>query len=143
MLNGDCSRPTDVIPAYRPRQPRDACEYCKYDPERAKQLLDEAGGIPGDKINIWFNTDGGHEQWVQAVAQGWKQDLGLDFEFKSQPFTPYLGALDTQHGRRPYRLGWLPDYPSPENYLDPIYGAGSPTTATGKGTDRERTSSST
>jgi ABC-type transport system substrate-binding protein len=60
------------------------------------------------------------------MAQGWQQDLGLDFEFKSQPFTPYLGALDkrsTVDG--PYRLGWLPDYPSPENYLDPIYGAGS------------------
>ena len=25
----------------------------------------------------------------------------------------------------PYRLGWLPDYPSPENYLDPLYGEGS------------------
>jgi oligopeptide transport system substrate-binding protein len=126
VLNGDYEPATDVLPGIVPGSRDDACEYCEYDPERAKELYDEAGGLPGDKINIWFNNDGGHEQWVQAMAQGWKQDLGLDFEFKSQPFTPYLGALDTRKEvDGPYRLGWLPDYPSPENYLDPIYGAGS------------------
>lgn len=117
---------TDVIAPFAPGSREDACEFCVYDPEKAKQLYDEAGGIPGDKINIWFNNDGGHEQWVQAMAQGWKNDLGLDFEFKSQPFTPYLKTLGTQSEvDGPYRLGWLPDYPSPENYLDPIYGEGS------------------
>ncbi len=126
VLNGLYEPATDVIPGFVPGSRDDACENCEYDPERAKQLFEEAGGIPGGKINIWFNNDGGHEQWVQAMAQGWQQDLGLEFEFKSQPFTPYLGALDTRSKvDGPYRLGWLPDYPSPENYLDPIYGAGS------------------
>ena len=123
----DGSEPaTDLMPDFVPGSRPDACEFCTYDPERAKQLFDEAGGIPGNKVSIWFNNDGGHEQWVQAMAQGWKQDLGLDFEFKSQPFTPYLETLGTQSKvDGPYRLGWLPDYPSPENYLDPLYGAGS------------------
>ncbi len=117
---------TDVISPFVPGSRDDACDFCVYDPEQAKELYDGAGGIEGDKISIWFNNDGGHEQWVKAMAQGWKQDLGLDFEFKSQPFTPYLKALGTQSEvDGPYRLGWLPDYPSPENYLDPLYGEGS------------------
>ena len=123
----DGSEPaTDLMPDFVPGSRDDACEFCTYDPERAKQLFEDAGGIPDNKVTIWFNNDGGHEQWVQAMAQGWKQDLGLDFEFKSQPFTPYLETLGTQSKvDGPYRLAWLPDYPSPENYLDPIYGAGS------------------
>ncbi|KRE98088.1 hypothetical protein ASG88_18150 [Nocardioides sp. Soil777] len=116
----------DVISPFVPGSRDDACDTCVYDPEEAKRLYDEAGGIPGDKINIWFNNDGGHEDWVQAMAQGWQNDLGLDYEFKSQPFTPYLGALDTRSTvDGPYRLSWGPDYPSPQNYLDPVYGSGS------------------
>jgi oligopeptide transport system substrate-binding protein len=126
VLNGLYEPATDVIPGFVPGSRDDACEFCTYDPERAQELLEEAGGIPGDTVKIWFNNDGGNEQWVQALAQGWKQDLGLDYEFESQPFTPYLNTLGTQSKvDGPYRLGWLPDYPSPENYLDPIYGAGS------------------
>lgn len=126
VLDGRFVPATDVISPFVPGSRDDACEYCEYDPERAKELYEEAGGVPGDKISIWFNNDGGHEQWVQAMAQGWKNDLGLDFEFKSQPFTPYLKALGTQKQvDGPYRLGWLPDYPSPQNYLDPLYGDGS------------------
>jgi ABC-type transport system substrate-binding protein len=115
----------DVIAPFVPGSRDDACEYCVYDPERAKQLLDEAGGIPGDTVTIWFNNDGGHEQFIQAVANGWRNDLGLDFELESQPFTPYLESLGAGKANGPYRLGWAPDYPSPENYLDPIYGEGS------------------
>jgi oligopeptide transport system substrate-binding protein len=126
VLNGDYEPATDVIPGFVPGSRDDACDFCTYDPQRAKQLLDEAGGLPGNTVSIWFNNDGGHEQWVQAMAQGWKQDLGLDFKLESQPFTPYLKTLGTQSKiDGPYRLAWLPDYPSPENYLDPIYGSGS------------------
>jgi ABC-type oligopeptide transport system substrate-binding subunit len=126
VLAGRFIPATDVISPFVPGSRDDACDACVYDPEQAKSLYDEAGGIPGDKVSIWFNNDGGHEQWVKAMAQGWQRDLGLDFEFKSQPFTPYLKALGTQSEvDGPYRLGWLPDYPSPQNYLDPLYGEGS------------------
>lgn len=126
VLDGRFIPAMDVISPFVPGSRDDACETCSYDPEAAKALFDEAGGIPGNKINIWFNNDGGHEQWVQAMAQGWQETLGLEFEFKSQPFTPYLKALDTRSEvDGPWRLGWLPDYPSPQNYLDPIYGSGS------------------
>jgi oligopeptide transport system substrate-binding protein len=126
VLAGRFIPATDVISPFVPGSRDDACEFCVYDPEQAQSLYEEAGGIPGDKVSIWFNNDGGHEQWVKAMAQGWQRDLGLDFEFKSQPFTPYLKALGTQSEvDGPYRLGWLPDYPSPQNYLDPLYGEGS------------------
>jgi oligopeptide transport system substrate-binding protein len=138
VLNGLYTPAADLIPGFVPGGRDDACEFCKYDPEEAKRLFEEAGGVPGNKINIWFNNDGGHEEWVQAMAQGWKQVLGVDFEFKSQPFTPYLNTLGTRSKvDGPYRLGWLPDYPSPENYLDPLYGAGSSNYGDWKGPEHD------
>jgi len=124
IYNGLVLPAGDVIAPFVPGSRSDACDFCKYDPEEAKRLYDEAGGIPGDTISIWFNNDGGHEQWIQAVGNGWRNILGLDYELESQPFTPYLAALDAHKQTGPYRSGWIPDYPSPENYLDPVYGEG-------------------
>ena len=125
VYGGNYSVATDVIAPFVPGSRDDACEFCAYDPERAAQLYEEAGGIPGDKITIWFNNDGGHEALVQALGNGWRNDLGLDYEVESQPFTPYLATLGEFEVDGPWRLSWGPDYPSPENYLDPVYGEGS------------------
>jgi oligopeptide transport system substrate-binding protein len=139
VLDGRFVPATDVISPFVPGSRDDACDTCVYDPEEAQRLYDEAGGIPGDTITIWFNNDGGHEDWVQAMAQGWQNDLGLDYEFKSQPFTPYLGALDTRSTvDGPYRLSWLPDYPSPQNYLQPLYGIGSTNYGDWKGPEHDQ-----
>ncbi len=127
VYNGLVQPAQDVIAPFVQGSRTDACgEVCTYNPQKAKQLYEAAGGLPGDTITIWFNNDGGHEQWIQAVGNGWRTVLGLDYELESQPFTPYLETLDTREEvDGPYRLGWLPDYPSPENYLDPLYGEGS------------------
>ncbi len=127
IYNGLVQPAQDVIAPFVQGSRTDACgEVCTYNPEKAKQLYKAAGGLPGDTITIWFNNDGGHEQWIQAVGNGWRTVLGLDYELESQPFTPYLATLDTREEvDGPYRLGWIPDYPSPENYLDPLYGEGS------------------
>ncbi len=126
ILNGLYQPAQDVIAPFVPGSRDDACgENCTYNPEMAKQLWEEAGGVPGNKVTIWFNNDGGHEAWVQAMAKQWQDVLGVDFSFESQPFTPYLASLASGDVDGPYRLGWLPDYPSPENYLNPIYGSGS------------------
>lgn len=139
VLDNRYTPATDVIAPFVPGSRDDACDTCTYDPEEAKRLYDEAGGIPGDKITIWFNNDGGHEDWVQAMAQGWQADLGLEYEFKSQPFTPYQAALDTRSTvDGPYRLSWLPDYPSPQNYLQPLYGIGSTNYGDWKGPEYEK-----
>ena len=100
----------------------DPCgENCAYDPEAAKQLLDEAGGFEGT-LTLWFNSGAGHETWMEAVSNQLRQNLGIqDIEFKSLEFAEYLGLLDEQKVTGPFRLGWVMDYPSPQNYLEPLH----------------------
>ena len=104
----------------------DHCDYCEYDPERAKQLVEEAGGLP-DTITLWVNSGAGNTEWVQAVGNMWRQTFGVDFEIKSLQFPEYLDTLGENKSTGPYRLGWLMDFPSMVNYLKPIYFTGAPT----------------
>ena len=103
----------------------DACgEHCQYDPEAAKAMWDEAGGneIFKDGLTLWFNNDGGHEEWMEAVKNQLQQNLGIEkVTFESFVFEEYLGKLDAEEATGPFRLGWVMDYPSPQNYLEPIY----------------------
>lgn len=119
---------TPVVQGYR----EGVCQSCVFDPEQAKQLFDQAGGYDGT-LTIWFNNDGGHEEWIEAVSNMWRQNLGIeDIEFKSMPFARYLGVLDevidddpsTEGVNGPWRLGWVMDYPSMQNYMENLHGTG-------------------
>ena len=100
-----------------------ACKYCTFNPQEAKKLFDEAGGIDGE-LEVWFNSGAGHEEWVEAVANGWKQHLGIkEVKFETLIFADYLNKLEEKTYGGPYRLGWSADYASMDNYLYPILGA--------------------
>jgi oligopeptide transport system substrate-binding protein len=100
----------------------DACgELCEYDPAAAKAKFDAAGGFQGT-LNLWFNSGAGHDQWMQAVSNQLRQNLGIqDIVFEQKDFAEYLTILDAKTVTGPFRLGWVMDYPSPQNFLQPIY----------------------
>ncbi|MDH3682380.1 MAG: ABC transporter substrate-binding protein, partial [Acidimicrobiia bacterium] len=97
------------------------CANTAFDPDAAKELFDAAGGVPGNTVTIYFNSGGGHEDWTQAVANGWLQTLGIETEFVAQEFAPYLDQLQGGEVDGPYRLGWLWDAPTAENFLSPLF----------------------
>jgi ABC-type oligopeptide transport system substrate-binding subunit len=102
----------------------DSCAACNYDPAAAKELFDSLGGIPGNKVTISFNSGAGHEDWIEAVANDWTNNLGLEVEFNSLEWAAYLEFLGLTGGppaTEPFRLGWLWDYPSAYNFLAPLY----------------------
>jgi oligopeptide transport system substrate-binding protein len=108
-----------VVPGYR----EDACgEVCEYNPEEAKRLWDENNGP--DEITLWFNNDGGHEEWMEAFSNQLREALGVRTKFESLPFEEYLTLQDEHKITGPYRGAWVFDYPSPQNYLEPIFSCG-------------------
>jgi oligopeptide transport system substrate-binding protein len=108
-----------VMPGFRKEGP---CKYCTYDPTRAKQLLAEAGVAPGTRFVLSLNTGAGHEAWIQAVADQIKTNLGLEAEVVGKtPFSEYLKYLESPEGAHVGRLGWGMDYPTPWNFLFPIF----------------------
>jgi ABC-type transport system substrate-binding protein len=132
VLNGLASPATDIPTPPIPGHRDDACNYCTYDPEQAKTILEEAGVNPeGTTITYYFNADAGHDQWVEAAARQVQENLGFDYKLKATEWAQYLELLDGQKFTGPFRLGWSLDYPSPENYLRPIVGTGGDSNYTG------------
>ena len=109
-----------VVDGYR----EGVCQYCELDVDRANQLLDEAGFDRSQPIELWFNSGGGHDAWVQAAGNQLRDNLGVDYVLRGDlDFPQYLPRLDEQGMTGPFRLGWSMDYPSPQNYLEPLYSA--------------------
>jgi oligopeptide transport system substrate-binding protein len=100
----------------------DACKYCEVDVEAAKALLDEAGFDVSRPVDLWFNAGAGHDAWVEAVGNQLRENLGIEFTLQGNlDFAEYLPLLDEKGVTGPFRLGWSMDYPSPQNYLEPLY----------------------
>jgi oligopeptide transport system substrate-binding protein len=99
-----------------------ACEYCNYDPAAAKALLDQTDFDTSKPVELWFNAGAGHDEWVQAVGNNLRENLGLEYQLRGDlQFAEYLPKLDAKGMTGPFRLGWVMDYPSPQNYLEPLY----------------------
>lgn len=97
---------------------------CKYDPAAAKALLQEGGGL--DSMTITYNADGGHKEWTEAACNQINQNLGVECKAVPKPaFDVLLDDLDKAKNKKvgfgPFRLGWIMDYPSMQNYLGPLY----------------------
>jgi oligopeptide transport system substrate-binding protein len=90
-----------------------------YEPERARQLLAEAGypkgkGFP--KFTIHFNTLESHRAIAEAIQQMWKEELGIDVTLENQEWKVYL---DTQNSMN-YdlsRSAWIGDFMDPVTFL--------------------------
>jgi ABC-type oligopeptide transport system substrate-binding subunit len=122
IFNGSFTPAGSVVSPVVAGSREDPCgEACDYNPDKAKQLFEEAGGYDGT-LTLWFNSGAGHEEWMESVSNQLRQVLGIkDIKFKSLEFAEYLQLLDEEKVTGPFRLGWVMDYPSPQNYLEPIY----------------------
>jgi oligopeptide transport system substrate-binding protein len=110
-----------VVAGYR----EGACgQWCQFDPERARQLLARAGGWNGELV-LWFNSDGDHAVWMEGLANQLRQNLGIqNIRFETLLFAQLLNLERDKGITGPFRSGWVMDYPSPQNYLQPLFGTG-------------------
>ncbi|TWF92687.1 peptide ABC transporter substrate-binding protein [Saccharopolyspora dendranthemae] len=109
---------TAAVEGYRPGQCGEACEF---NPEKAKQYLAQAGGFPGT-LTLESNADGGHGEWVQAVAASIQQNLGVPTQFVPVPtFSEFRQKANAFQFTSMFRTGWKADYPNLETFLTQLY----------------------
>lgn len=101
-------------------------DVLKFDAAKAKDLWEQAEKIKpydGSKpLLIASNTDGGNKEWIDAVANGFKNNLGIQAEI--QPFAKFAEVLDLRKSQSLpglTRAGWQGDYPSLYNFLGPVW----------------------
>ncbi|GAA1474282.1 ABC transporter substrate-binding protein [Corynebacterium felinum] len=102
-------------------------EVLEFNPEKAKELwakADEMSQFTGS-FTISYNSDGGHQAWVDAVTNQIKNTLGIDAVGNPYPDFKSLRKDVTERTiSGAFRTGWQADYPSLANFLGPLYGTG-------------------
>ncbi|MFD0259463.1 ABC transporter substrate-binding protein [Kitasatospora indigofera] len=103
-----------------------ACgDACKFDPAKAKELIQAGGGVPNNKITIIYNSDGGHKEWVDAVCNSIRQSTGVECLGDPKPdFKTSRDIIRKKAVPSMMRTGWVQDYPLNANFLRDVYGTG-------------------
>lgn len=99
-----------------------------YQPEKAKELWEQANAIHpwgGQKFQTAYNSDGGHQQWVEAVTNSIRQNLGIEATGKAYPtFKAMRDEVVNRTIGAAFRSGWNADYPSIASFLVSNYRTG-------------------
>ena len=100
-------------------------DECTYNPTKAKQLIQQGGGLPGGKITIGYNADtGSHKEWVDAVCNSINNTLGNNNACVGDPtgtFADFRNKITNKQMTNPFRAGWQMDYPLIQDFLQPQY----------------------
>ncbi|MBP2340788.1 oligopeptide transport system substrate-binding protein [Saccharothrix coeruleofusca] len=118
-------KPADgwVHPLMKGYTPGQCGEYCTYNPEKAKESFQKSGYT--GEILLLSNTDGGHQEWAEAVANSIKNTLGVETRFvPSTSFGEFRQKVNAHEMTGMYRSGWIADYPSIQNWLSPLFRTG-------------------
>jgi oligopeptide transport system substrate-binding protein len=81
---------------------------------RARQLLRNAGPVP--VIELRYNSGELHGRIAVAVAQMWKQSLGLDTRLRAEEFKVLLQDID-RNDVTVFRASWLGDFDDAYGFL--------------------------
>ncbi|HEU4719427.1 MAG TPA: ABC transporter substrate-binding protein [Bacteroidia bacterium] len=121
-----------IVPPSLPGYDAKTINGYNYDPDKAKQLLAEAG-YPGGKnfpaTTLYINNGGGDRNTMTAdyVRKQLNDVLGINVTVELVPFAQHLENIETGKALF-WRTGWIADYPDPETFLTTLYGKHIPAT---------------
>ena len=136
VLDGRFSPARGVIPPGFPSYNENLRGYY-YDPDLARQLMDESkyadALASGDFPRVTLNISGGFgaalPSYLEVILEQWSQNLGIQVDVQQTEWATFLEDVNERKYQM-FALGWVADYPDPENFLALLFRTGSHTNST-------------
>ena len=116
---------TGILPPGFPGFSESVSGY-EFDPVRAKQLLleskygDDLDNMPPITITTPGSFGSNVSLDMEVVLAMWEKNLGIKTEFQQTEFATFLKDLNKRRFQM-FDIGWIADYPDPENFLDILF----------------------
>lgn len=115
-----------IVPPNMPGyQNPDLSDY-EFDPEHALELIAESAY--GDvselpEITLYVSGSGGEVgPVIESMLKSWEENLGVEVNVEQVPWPQFLADLNNPNNPyQMYQLGWIADYPDPQNFLEVLF----------------------
>ena len=127
LLDGRVSPARGVIPPGFPAYTENLRSY-SFNPELARDLMQQstyaddyaAGTLPRLTLSISGSFGAAVPPYLEVILEQWTQELGFQVDIQQTEWATYLE--DVKKGEyQMFSLGWVADYPDPENFLDILF----------------------
>ena len=114
-----------ILPPAFPGYNNDLSGY-PYDPVKARELLEESKyGTGGEEFPTVFLTTAGSFGSspgldLEVIQEMWRENLGIQVEVLQTEYATYLQDLVKRRFDM-FQIGWIADYPHPQNFLDILF----------------------
>lgn len=117
---------TGIVPPTMPDYHNEDLDVLSYDLDKALDLIAESkyedvADLP--EITLYTTGAGGAtSRMIEAVVGMYKENLGVDIAIQQTEWATFLSDISREENPyQMYSLGWIADYPDPENFLDVLF----------------------
>lgn len=127
VLDGRVSPARGVIPPGFPSYTENLRTYA-YNPELARELMQQSkyadalasGDFPRITLTISGSFGATIPAYLEVMLEQWRQELGITVDIQQTEWATFLEDVNKRKYQM-FTLGWIADYPDPENFLDLLF----------------------
>jgi oligopeptide transport system substrate-binding protein len=115
-----------IVPPNMPGYENPDLSDYEFDPERAQALIAESSyGDVTELPDITLNVPGAGSNAgpiVETIVESYKENLGVEISVEQTPWAEFLADLSKEDmPYQMYSLGWVADYPDPQDFLEVLF----------------------